>query len=165
MSSPNDRLTRILSELPPRPAPRSLESRVLQEIERRATRAWWMRSFAQWPAGMRAGFMVLCMALAALGFIVAGWAVDIFGALPGAGALSSPVARPILDHVTIAAQLWSALFGWIPPSWIHAALTAGTLLYVTLFALVALAYRWLYLGASRPMAQAGALLTSNGRYT
>ena len=42
-----------LRSLPDRPAPRSLESRVLAAIEARAALPWWKQSFAQWPVAAR----------------------------------------------------------------------------------------------------------------
>ena len=54
---------RALRELPLRRAPRSLEQRVLAEIERRATLPWWRRSFSHWPTLARVGFVALCAGL------------------------------------------------------------------------------------------------------
>ena len=57
---------RELRALPLRPAPRTLEARVLAEIERRATVAWYHRSWSYWPAPVRSAFLVLRPAFAAV---------------------------------------------------------------------------------------------------
>src|SRR4051812_36263127 len=57
---------RELRGLPLRPAPRTLEARVLAEIERRATVAWYHRSWSYWPAAVRAVFLVAGTAFAGL---------------------------------------------------------------------------------------------------
>ena len=64
-----DLLDRTLQELPLRRAPPTLESRVLDELERRAALAWWRRSFAHWPVAARAVFLVICLALIRLAFV------------------------------------------------------------------------------------------------
>src|SRR6188768_2065565 len=70
----NDRLEevvhRTLRDLPFRRAPRSLESRVCAEIERRVALPWWRRSFVHWPLAARAAFLVLCAA--AINFVLTG---------------------------------------------------------------------------------------------
>src|SRR6185369_1483903 len=48
---------RELRSLPPRRAPRTLEARVLAEIQRRATIAWYHKSWSYWPAPVRAAFI------------------------------------------------------------------------------------------------------------
>jgi len=59
-----DRLERLLGDtmhrLPARPAPHTLESRVLGELARRAAQPWWRRSFGHWPAFARVGLVAGC---------------------------------------------------------------------------------------------------------
>src|SRR6185437_10884347 len=56
-------LDRTLHPLPLRRAPPTLQSRVLEELQRRAALPWWRRSFAHWPSAARAGFVLVCLAL------------------------------------------------------------------------------------------------------
>src|SRR5476649_1202935 len=79
---------RTLREQPARRAPRSLEQRVLAELERRAALPWWRRSFAHWPLPARAGFLVICAALIGLAFVGGAAAMDSLRSLNDSGALS-----------------------------------------------------------------------------
>ena len=65
---------RALRELPAPAAPRTLEARVLAEIERRAGLPWWRKNFAHWPLAARAVFL-----LGALGAVYAAWTFAIAG--------------------------------------------------------------------------------------
>jgi hypothetical protein len=59
--SPDDlenRIARLLGELPDRRAPRSLEQRVLSEVARREAQPWWRKSWSHWPLLVRAGFVL-----------------------------------------------------------------------------------------------------------
>ena len=58
-------LHRTLRAQPLRRAPRSLESRVFAELARRAALPWWRKSFAFWPAPVRAAFFVVSAIAAA----------------------------------------------------------------------------------------------------
>jgi len=60
---------RTLRARPLRRAPRTLEPRVLAELARRAALPWWHKSFAFWPAPVRAAFFVLS-AIAAAALVV-----------------------------------------------------------------------------------------------
>ena len=59
-------LSQALRGLPLRRAPAGLEARVVNELARRAALPWWRASFANWPAGARVAFVVLCAALVAV---------------------------------------------------------------------------------------------------
>lgn len=133
---------RAVRDLPPRPAPRSLEQRVRAEIARRAELPWWRRSFSYWPAPARAGFLALSLvAVAALvvsGFWIGGGLEE---RLPGA--LATPAAW--LEH---GSTVLRALGGCvsivernIPPFWLYGGLAVAAALYLTLFGLGAAAYR------------------------
>ena len=64
------RIHQALLALPEIPAPPGLEERVLAELARRARLPWWRRSYAHWPVAVRAGFLALSGAAAAV--LVAG---------------------------------------------------------------------------------------------
>jgi hypothetical protein len=65
---------KALAAVPERRAPRSLEVRVLAEIDRRAALPWWRRSYAHWPLPARGVFFVAAAA-AAVVLIAAGMTV------------------------------------------------------------------------------------------
>ena len=48
-----------LRSLPPRRAPRTLESRVMAALEQQAAVAWYHKSWSYWPAAVRAAFLVV----------------------------------------------------------------------------------------------------------
>jgi len=162
-----ERLTRHLRALPPRPAPRGLESRVLREIERRAARPWWLRSFGQWPAGARAGFVGLSVVLVGLGVLGDDWIGAALRYWQASGTVSMMPVHHVLAALTAVEQLGTLFASIVPASWLHTALLAGALLYVCLFALGALAYRLLFVGSHKdgPAPLSRGLAPSNGRYS
>jgi hypothetical protein len=95
-------LDRVLRELPLRRAPHTLEARVLGELERRAARPWWCRSFTHWPNIARLGFLVIC-AVPALA--ITGAAGNIAATLVGI------VPAWIYLGLAAAAFLYACLFG------------------------------------------------------
>jgi len=151
-TSPGERrLAALVRELAPRQAPPTLENRVLREIERCAARPWWRSSFAQWPGGARAAFSVFGVALVALCVVVGNRMADAFTVPYGAGMLAAHPAHALLTMIATTQQLWTVLSGLVPSGWARAALVAAIALYVSLFALGAAAYRWLYAGSgARP---------------
>lgn len=153
MTPPSDRekeLERFVAgtvrALPPRRAPRTLEFRVLAEIERRAALPWWRKSFGHWPAPARAGFLVVSTALAAVIVLVGlrlttGVDQSIFGTL-----LAQPLAW-LESGKTVA----NAIGGFgdivlrnIPPLWLYGSLAVIATLYLMLFGLGAAAYKALF---------------------
>jgi hypothetical protein len=143
------KLERVLNEalkgLPPRRAPATLESRVVNELARRASLPWWRVSFASWPVGARVAFVLLCAALVAA--TILGGLSAYLGDRPfnEAAALVLGWLHPLLAVMSSAGGLASLLVRVIPPLWLYGALGLGILLYVTLFGLSAAAYRTLYL--------------------
>jgi hypothetical protein len=133
----------LLSELPRRKAPSSLEARVLAEISLRAALPWWKRSFAGWPGIARVGFVVLCVGLVGLALAGGVWAVENLGS-PALGALSSPGTRHVLALMSVAGDL-ASLVHFVPPQWVYEGLAASVVLYAMLFGLGVAAYRTLYL--------------------
>lgn len=142
-----DRLERLLGDalrsLPMRPAPRTLESRVLGELARRATQPWWRRSFGHWPAFARVGWVTACGALVGITLLGGPWTTAV-GSLQGSGAMSSWIQQAAVITGTVA-NLCASLVDAIPTTWLLPGLAAAALLYAFLFGLGAAAYRLLYL--------------------
>ena len=82
---------RVLRGLPERKAPAGLEGRVLAELARRAALPWWRKSFAHWPAAIRAGFFAGSVLAAAL--VVSG--LIYLSESSGAHELSSGIASSV----------------------------------------------------------------------
>jgi hypothetical protein len=148
-NTPDETLERLvdraLHDLPLRPAPATLASRVFAELERRAALPWWRRSFAHWPLAARAGFLVICVALCALAFAGAAAAMDGLRALNDSGALSLSWARAAGVLIASAWNLVGLLTHAVPPVWLYAGLAVCAALYAVLFGLGAAVYRTLYL--------------------
>jgi len=142
-------LDRTLHPLPLRRAPPTLQSRVLEELQRRAALPWWRRSFAHWPSAARAGFVLVCLALIGVVFLGGNWAAAAAQSLHTSGALSPSWGRQALAVMTAAAQLATLFARTVPSVWIYAGLGAGAVLYATLFGLGAAAYRTLYLSPAK----------------
>jgi hypothetical protein len=142
-----DRLERLLGDtmrdLPARPAPRTLESRVLGELARRASRPWWRRSFGHWPAFARVGWVTACGALIGITLLGGPWTAAM-GSLQGGGALGSWIRQAAAITGTVG-NLGASLVDTIPATWLLPGLVAAALLYALLFGLGAAAYRLLYL--------------------
>src|SRR5688572_757777 len=139
-------IDRELRALPLRPAPRTLEGRVLAEIERRATVAWYHRSWSYWPAPVRAVFLVLGTAFAAV-------AVAAFYRL-SQGAAAETVLHDVATGFgwltrVVAAVNWTfniiqQLVAAIPPLWLYGGLAFVGSLYAVFVGVGAAAYRYLY---------------------
>ena len=138
-------LHRTLSGLPPRRAPSTLESRVANELARRAQLPWWRASFANWPVGARVMFVLVCAVLVAV--TILGGVSAYLGdrSFDEASAVLLSWAHPFLTVVSSAGGLVALLAHVIPPLWLYGTLGVGAFLYVTLFGLGAAAYRTLYL--------------------
>jgi hypothetical protein len=141
-------LHQALKGLPPRRAPSTLESRVVNELTRRALLPWWRVSFANWPVGARVAFVLICAALVAA--TILGGVSAYLGdrSLNEVAALVLGWVHPLLAVMSSAGGLVSLLVSVIPPLWLYGTLGLGILLYVTLFGLGAAAYRTLYLRSS-----------------
>ncbi|HXA36959.1 MAG TPA: hypothetical protein VNW26_11535 [Steroidobacteraceae bacterium] len=133
-------IVNALRELPLRRAPPTLESRVLRELERRASLPWWRRSFAHWPLPARTAFVVICCALISMAFL-------------GGGVLTAGVSSlPLMHHVgallAAGGNLAASLARTAPPAWVYEGVAAWAALYAVLFGLGAVLYRTLYLQPS-----------------
>lgn len=131
-----------LRDLPARRAPRSLESRVLAELERRAAQPWWRKSFAYWPLAARGAFLVVSAAFAAaLVWVFAGvdptHAIDAVKADFTWVATIRAIAGSTIDFATIVIR-------GISPVWIYGTIATIVGLYAALFGIGTAAYRTLY---------------------
>jgi hypothetical protein len=144
-----DRLERLLSRtvraLPARRAPHSLESRVLEELARRAAQPWWRRSFGHWPTFARASFVAVCVALVGMALTGGSWLIAAIHSLQESDALSVSWLRQAAAFTGTVGNLSASLVQAIPPVWFSLGLAAAALLYAFLFGLGAAAYRLLYL--------------------
>lgn len=138
-------LSQALAALPLRRAPGSLESRVTDELQRRAGQPWWRASFASWPVGARAAFVLVCAALVA-GSFFGGLSAHLGGrSFDEISALALSWVHPFLAVASSAGGVTALLLRAIPPLWLYGGLGIGIFLYVALFGLGAAAYRTLYL--------------------
>ena len=137
---------RALRALPPRRAPHSLESRVLAAIEHQAAVAWYHKSWAYWPAAVKAAFL-------AVGTGVSGAAITAFylfsqGADPGvltdAAGERFAGAAALIHVFRWMASYTSESFASIPPLWLSGGLAFIAAMYAAFFGLGAAAYRTLY---------------------
>jgi hypothetical protein len=131
-------IDQTLRELPPRQAPRTLESRVLAELARRAALPWWRKHFTHWPLAARAAFL-----LASCGSVTLLWiftSTDAFRV-----STSPPTWIRSLSHVTSSMiDLSVSLIGRIPPGLLYSVLALCVLLYGALLGLGAAGYHILY---------------------
>jgi hypothetical protein len=141
-------LNNALGGLPFRRAPRTLEARVVSELQRRAALPWWRVSFAGWPVGARAAFVLICVALVAA--TILGGASAYLGGRPWNEAFAQVLSwiHPFLAVMSSAGGLAALLLRVIPPLWLYGGLGLAIFLYVMLFGLGAAAYRTLYLWPS-----------------
>lgn len=135
---------RALREMPNRSAPRTLEMRVLAELERRAALPWWRQSFAHWPAAMRSVFLVISAAAAAI--LIGGLFLVMRNPETAqmAGAVSARfgwllVLRSMVDGAQGTAGV---VFRAIPPLWLYGSLAFLGVCYATVIGVGAAAYRF-----------------------
>jgi hypothetical protein len=138
-------LDRTLRELPGRRAPLTLETRVFEELSRRAALPWFRRSFSHWPLAARAVFLLICAALIRLAFLGGTTAAAGVHTLQESGALSLSWARQAAVLMGSASNLAASLAHAVPPAWLYGGVAVGALLYAFLFGLGAAVYRTLYL--------------------
>jgi len=133
-------LTEALKGMPLRRAPSTLETRVVDELERRAALPWWRVSFVHWPAAPRVAFVIVCIALVAATFLVGVFALG-GRSLNEAAALVLSWVQPFLAVMSSAGGVASLLVRVIPPLWLYGGMALGIILYLALFGLGAAAYR------------------------
>ncbi|HEX2854670.1 MAG TPA: hypothetical protein VHO24_15670 [Opitutaceae bacterium] len=133
-------IQQTLRQLPARRAPRTLENRVLAELERRAALPWWRKSYAYWPSPVRAAFFVVSATVAAL--IVAGVFVLTRGAAgtEAVGQLTDQVAGISSVFSTIVEKTLM-IYHAIPAVWLYSAIALIGSCYAALLGIGAVAYR------------------------
>ncbi len=132
-----------LRQLPPLPAPATLESRVLRELARREALPWWRQGFGRWPLPARLLFVPLsagCMKLAFLGIAALG---SMLNAAQQTAVVSSVQSRwQALSEIAQSLQsLGTLVMRDVPQLWIYGAAGLALLLYVALFGIGAVAFR------------------------
>jgi hypothetical protein len=143
---------RVLRGLPERKAPAGLEGRVLAELARRAALPWWRKSFAHWPAAIRAGFFAGSVLAAAL--VVSG--LIYLSKSSGAHELSSGIASSVgwlvlvRDVAASANDKIGMVIAAIPPLWLYVAVGTIAISYASLAAIGAATYRTLSFGRATP---------------
>ena len=148
-SSPEDLekfIHQTLRALPDRPAPRSLESRVLAAIDARAALPWWRQSFGQWPIAARCVFILLSAGLVKLALMATVWAVGGFheSALVNQASAHFGWAEAIIGGFKGVGESFTLVLRNIPSMWIYGILACIAAVYATLFSVGATAYRLLY---------------------
>jgi len=138
-------LAHVLRNLPLRPAPAQLESRVLQQLDRRRTLAWWRRGFAHWPAPARAGFIAACIVLIGASLLDTPWYTLGTGVWQRAFSWALSWAYPAVGAVASTTTVSTRIVHALPANWLYAILAIAAALYAALFGLGVAAYRTLYL--------------------
>jgi hypothetical protein len=141
-------LHQTLRELPLRKAPITLESRLVEELARRAALPWWRGSFVHWPVAARVAFVLLCAGLVAATILGGASAFIGVRSFSEVAAQLLSWAQPMLAVISSAGGLAALLLRVIPQAWVYGGLLFGILLYLALFGLGAAAYRTLYLPPS-----------------
>jgi hypothetical protein len=137
---------RALREQPLRHAPRSLEARVLAEIERRAALPWYRKSFGHWPLAARAGFLVASYGFVRIALVV----VMVVAEAARSGRFVADLSSVTWLHsgasiISTIGATGAFVIGAIPTSWLYGGIALGVALYCALFGLGAVAYRALYI--------------------
>jgi hypothetical protein len=141
-------LHQVLRSIPDRKAPAGLQSRVLAELSRRAALPWWRKSYAYWPAAIRAAFFILSAAAVAL--LVSGLFALLHTptAAQGLAGVEQPFAwlRVAADYVGSTEASVRHVISLIPPLWLYGAIGTVAVSYASLAAIGAATYRALTFG-------------------
>lgn len=134
---------RALRDLPLRPAPRSLEQRVLAELSRRAALPWWRKSFVHWPAVARLGFVVVSAALIRVALLAGTWVMSGFDPERARALVAAPTSwlDAAMTAVRALGELAEIFVGSIPPVWLYASAALFAVMYAAFFGLGAAAYK------------------------
>ena len=147
---PRDPLERFvhqsLREVPPRRAPRTLESRVLAELARRAALPWWRKSFVHWPLAARGLFIVASAGVVKVALLAGVWIMAGFDNAQFQEAFASQVGwmETGLALMRVVGDFFQVMGRSIPSLWLYGGLAFLGTMYVALFGLGAAAYRTLY---------------------
>ena len=136
-------IDRAFRDFPERPAPRTLEMRVLAEIERRAALPWWRQSYAHWPVAARGAFLALCALAAAA--LIAGLLFLV--RQPEATLITGAITRRVSGLLVLrslaeaASQTINGVIRAIPSWWLFGGLALIGACYATVIGVGAAAYR------------------------
>jgi hypothetical protein len=149
-SDPQDKLERLvhqtLRELPARRAPRTLESRVLAELQRRAALPWWRKSFVHWPVGARSVFVLLSAGVVKVVLMLVVWMMAGFDTAQFQAAFATQFGwmQTIVSLTNVVTDFFQVITRNIPPLWLYGGLFAFGAMYAAVFGIGAAAYRTLY---------------------
>jgi hypothetical protein len=129
-------LTRALREQPLRRAPRTLERRVLAQIESGVAATGWRRGFAHWPVAARLVFLAASVGVVKLALSMAMW-------------IATPLESPALSVDLPPQVAWlqtlmvaiASVMRTVPSLWVHVGLGILAIMYAALFGIGASAYR------------------------
>ncbi len=140
-----------LRELPPCPAPASLETRTLREIERRAALPRWRFGIAQWPAAARWPLIIGCGLSVPLAWMVGPRLWTRLASLLAESDLAHRLAgvRSTGHSLLALAELTAHLLRLIPKEWLFGGLLITGVIYA---ALAAMGYLLLYPSVSHSRA-------------
>lgn len=126
-----------LRQLPPCPAPASLEARVLREIERRAALPRWRSGIAQWPAPARRLLIAGCALCVPLAWLLGPRLWVRLGALLAESGVAHHFAsvRNTGHSLVSLAELAAHLLRLIPTEWLLGGLIITTAVYAALAAM------------------------------
>ena len=147
---PQEKIERLvhqaLRDLPVRRAPRTLESRVLAELQRRVALPWWKKSIAHWPVGARALFLVLSALGVKMALMLAVWVMAGFETSQFQEAFAARFAwmETSFDLMRMVEDFFQVVVRNIPPLWLYGGAAFLATMYVALFGLGTAAYRTLY---------------------
>jgi hypothetical protein len=128
------RIHEVLRALPHRPAPRTLEQRVMAELQRRESRPWWRRSYIFWPMALRSAFLLVAAATAVA---LAAGPHRVFDALARRFEWIASLQSLEESLVGMAQDVFHA----VPPAWFYIGLGTVAVCYAALAGLGAAAYR------------------------
>jgi hypothetical protein len=135
-------VSQVLRDQPLRPAPASLEARVLGELAARARLPWWRRAIASWPAAVRIPVIAVCAVCVPLVWILSLWLAGRLVSLATHPSVAKPIATVWDTGRTIAAlgTITAHIIQSIPREWLFGGFIATAALYGVLFALAAAGY-------------------------
>jgi len=133
---------RVLRSVPDRRAPAGFQARVLAEIARREALPWWRKSFAHWPAAIRALFFAgsAVAAAVAVSALLIAWHGSGAAGIAGS-AESFAWLRAARDLLASTDSSLRQVFAAIPRIWLYGAVGVIGALYALLGAISATAYR------------------------
>src|ERR1051326_9059988 len=132
--------------LPSRRAPRTLEARVMAELERRAALPWWKKSFVHWPSAVRALFVIASAGFVKVALMAVIWVMAGFDPAQFREVFAPQYAwvDASLTIARVMGDLVDTVFRSIPSLWLYGTVAVISALYFTLFGLGTAAYRALY---------------------